>query len=77
MFPSFNLTRSKLKPFCVGGGRSGSFSTNKSTVKPDVFPHSPSLSATPGATEPTGFLSSTVDGHGINAPVVDFVGFFK
>lgn len=33
MFPSFNLTCYKLKPFCVGGGRSSSFSANKSTVK--------------------------------------------
>lgn len=33
MLPSFNLTCYKLKPFCVGGGRSSSFSVNKSTVK--------------------------------------------
>lgn len=33
MFPRFNLTRYKLKPFCVGGGRSSSFSADKSTVK--------------------------------------------
>lgn len=33
MLPSFNLTCYKLKPFCVGGGRSRSFSANKSTVK--------------------------------------------